>query len=415
MARKYDVMVAGHLCFDVIPSFPDTGARSIGELLRPGKLVHVDDAAMSTGGPVSNTGIALKILGSKVVFAARVGADDFGRMTMARLRKSGNADGVSVMNGASSSYTIALSPPGIDRIFLHNPGTNDAFCAKDLKPRLIEQCRHFHFGYPPLMRGMYANEGRELRKVFKIAKAAGATTSCDMALPDPASSSGRAPWKKILTRILPYVDIFLPSVEEMFFMLERPAFLRMKARHVHTDLLDVLRAEDYSRLSGKLLELGAKMTSLKAGRRGFYLRTREQGAFGGLGAARPGNPANWSERELWCPTFLCRKVASATGSGDSAVAGFLHAYLNGLDPEPCLKVANCLGWQNIQVLDAVSGIHDWEETQAYLRRNMPFEELALEKAPGWIWDGKFKLWHGPRDKGAPRAGRKGIGFLRESA
>jgi len=397
MAHTFDIMVAGHLCFDIIPRFPDTGARHIGDVLRPGKLVHVEDAAMSTGGPVSNTGIGLKILGSKVVFTARVGADDFGRMTMERLRRSGNADGIRVMNGASSSYTVALAPPGIDRIFLHNPGTNDLFCAADLKPRLIAQCRHFHFGYPPLMRRMYSDEGRELQKIFKIAKDAGATTSCDMALPDPASPAGKAPWKKILTRILPYVDMFLPSVEEMLFMLERDTFLKLKEAHRGTDLLDVLRAEDYSRLAGKLLELGSKMTSLKAGRRGFYFRTQAQSAFKGLGAARPGNPDNWSARELWCPTFLCRKIASATGSGDSAIAGFLHAYLKGLDLEPSLKIANCLGWQNIQALDAISGIHNWKETQADLRRNMPFEKLALDKAPGWTWDKKFKLWHGPND------------------
>ena len=398
MTRKYDVMVAGHLCFDVIPSFPDTGERNIGHLLTPGKMVHVDEAVMSTGGPVSNTGIGLKILGSKVVFTARVGADDFGRMAMERLRHSGNADGIGVMKGASTSYTVALAPPGIDRIFLHNPGTNNLFSAQDLKPKLIEQCRHFHFGYPPLMRRVYANEGRELERIFKIAKGAGATTSCDMALPDPACHAGKAPWNRILARILPHVDIFLPSIEEMLFMLEREKFLKLKQVHRHTDLLDVVKAEDYTRLSGKLLDLGTKMTSLKAGRRGFYFRTREKGAFKGLGAARPGNPDNWSARELWCPTFLCKKIGSATGSGDSAIAGFLHAYLKGLDLEPCLKAANCLGWQNIQVLDAVSGIHSWKETQAFLKRDMPMEELVLDKAPGWTWDKTFKMWHGPNDR-----------------
>ncbi len=397
MARTYDVMAAGHLCFDVIPNFPDTGARLISEVLRPGKLVHVDDAALSTGGPVSNTGIGLKILGSRVVFTARVGADDFGRMTMERLRQSGNADGIRIIKGASSSYTVALAPPGIDRIFLHNPGTNDVFCADDLKPKLIAQCRHFHFGYPPLMRRMYSDEGRELAKIFKIAKEAGATTSCDMALPDPASPAGKAPWKKILARILPYVDIFMPSVEEVLFMLERDTFLKLKEANGGSDLLDVLKAGDYTRLSGKLLKLGSKMTSLKAGRRGFYFRTQSKDAFSGLGASKPGNPDNWSNRELWCPAFFCKKVASATGSGDSSIAGFLHAYLTGLDLEVSLKAANALGWQNIQVLDAVSGIKNWKETQAFLRRSPKLEDLALDQAPGWTWDRTFKLWHGPND------------------
>jgi len=397
MAHKYDIMVAGHLCFDVIPSFPDTGILEIGHLLTPGKMLNMGDVTLSTGGPVSNTGIGMKILGSRVVFTARVGDDDFGRMTMERLRHSGNADGIRVMKNATSSYTVALAPPGIDRIFLHNPGTNDLFGADDLQPKLIAQCRHFHFGYPPLMRRLYTNEGRELERIFRIAKDAGVTTSCDMSLPDPAAPTGKAPWSKILKRILPYVDMYLPSVEESMFMLEREAYLKLKAKHRHTDLLDVLKAEDYSRLAGKLLDLGSKMTALKAGRRGFYFRTREQASFAGMGAARPGNPDNWSARELWCPAFLCKKIASATGSGDSAIAGFLHCYLKGLDLEHCLKIANCLGWQNIQALDAISGIHNWKETQADLRRNLPFEDLALDKAPGWAWDDRFKLWRGPND------------------
>ncbi|MCK4437298.1 hypothetical protein KAU86_05050 [bacterium] len=30
-----------------------------------------------------------------------------------------------------SSYTIILFPPGMDRMFLHNPGANDTFGFKD--------------------------------------------------------------------------------------------------------------------------------------------------------------------------------------------------------------------------------------------------------------------------------------------
>jgi sugar/nucleoside kinase (ribokinase family) len=182
------------------------------------------------------------------------------------------------------------------------------------------------------------------------------------------------------------------------FMLEREDYLELKARHRHTDLLDVIGAADYSRLSGKVLELGARMTALKAGRRGFYFRTQDKSTFAGMGASRPGHPDNWSNRELWCPAFLCKRIASATGSGDSAIAGFLHAYLAGLDLEPSLKAANALGWQNIQVLDAVSGIKAWKETQAFLKRNPPMEDLKPDTKLGWTWDKQFKLWHGPNDR-----------------
>ena len=41
MSRDFDVMVAGHLCLDIIPRFHDSGARKLEEIMRPGKLVNV--------------------------------------------------------------------------------------------------------------------------------------------------------------------------------------------------------------------------------------------------------------------------------------------------------------------------------------------------------------------------------------
>ncbi|MEN6386456.1 MAG: carbohydrate kinase family protein, partial [Phycisphaerales bacterium] len=139
MSLQYDVIVAGHLCLDIIPLFPDLGARRIEEIIRPGKLVNVHEAKISTGGPVSNTGINMKTLGNKVCFCARVGEDVLGRLTIDMLRDSGNADGIHIVPGIASSYTVVVAPPGIDRIFLHNPGTNNTFNAEDLDPDLISQ------------------------------------------------------------------------------------------------------------------------------------------------------------------------------------------------------------------------------------------------------------------------------------
>jgi len=397
MAREYDVMVAGHLCFDVIPRFPDTGPAAIGEILRPGKLVNVREAGMSTGGPVSNTGLALKRLGNRVCFSARVGDDDFGKLTVQYLARSGSADGIRVVPGAASSYTVAIAPPNIDRIFLHNTGTNDSFGADDLDPEMIAKCRHFHFGYPPLMRRVYENEGAQLEKVFRMAKESGATTSCDMSLPDPASDSGKAPWSVILEKALPYVDIFLPSVEEAFYALEPERFVEMTGGGDEAEPIDLLAPEDYSRLAGRILAMGAKMTSLKAGHRGIYFRTQSKDTFGGMGEAKPGDADNWSRRELWCPSFRVPQLASATGSGDSAIAGFLTAFLKGLSVETALKCGNCLGWQNVQVLDAVSGIRTWDETMAILDDPPAVNDLLID-SPGWDWDGELAVWRGPGDR-----------------
>ena len=66
MNDKYDVIIAGHLCLDIIPLFPDTGCRDIAGIMSSGKLVNVENAMMSTGGPVSNTGLNMKKLGLDV-------------------------------------------------------------------------------------------------------------------------------------------------------------------------------------------------------------------------------------------------------------------------------------------------------------------------------------------------------------
>jgi sugar/nucleoside kinase (ribokinase family) len=388
-------MIAGHLCIDIIPRFFDTGTKNIADILRPGKLVNVEDAAISTGGPVSNTGINMKTLGSKVCFCACVGDDLLGKITVDLLKKNGNADGVSVLKGKTSSYTIVVAPPNIDRIFLHNPGTNNWFGPENLNTDLIKQCRHFHFGYPPLMKRMFEDEGAQLQEIFKIAKAAGATTSCDMTLPDPNSPSGKAPWKKILSRILPYIDFYLPSVEESFYMLNPEEFLRRKEQNGNRELIDFISPAEYSNIADELLGFGAKLVSLKSGHRGFYLKTAPAHCFNDLGAARPGDVQNWANRQLWAPAFVVDKFGSATGSGDSSIAGLLSAFLRGLSIEESIKYATCVGLQNVRVLDAVSGIKSWDETTSMLKQNMSLIDIHMND-PKWNWDDKINLWHGPQ-------------------
>lgn len=52
----------------------------------------------------------------------------------------------------------------------------------------------------------------------------GLATSFDLAAVDPESDAGRADWERILRGVLPYVDFFVPSFEELCFMLDRPRY-----------------------------------------------------------------------------------------------------------------------------------------------------------------------------------------------
>ena len=91
---------------------------------------------------------------------------------------------------------------------------------------LLDGVGLFHFGYPPLMKLMYADGGTEFVDL-PPRPATGVTTSLDMAF--PGSSSVDAPWQRILTLTLPYVDIFLPSIEEILVTLHREAHEWMSA------------------------------------------------------------------------------------------------------------------------------------------------------------------------------------------
>jgi sugar/nucleoside kinase (ribokinase family) len=306
---------------------------------------------------------------------------------------------MTVVEGEHTSYTLAITPPGIDRIFLHSRGTNNTFGFDDVNYDVVAAAKVFHFGYPPLMKRIYEHSAAELTRIFRKAKEVGATTSLDMALPDPASPAGKEDWDAALRNTLPYVDLYLPSGEETLFMLDRATFARRREEAGHKDVLDYLRIEDLQAVAEKVLAYGAKLVVLKCGHLGMYLRTAPARAWAGLGACPPADIANWAGRELWEPAYHVENVASATGSGDSAIAGFLSAYVRGLSLEQCLQYGCAVGAFNVTAFDAVSGIRSWEETTAAIRGGWVKNPVPLvERAAGWRREAAAATWLGPGDR-----------------
>ncbi len=396
--KSIDVIAAGHICLDIIPRFGNIKADRVGNILTPGRLVNVSEAAISTGGSVPNTGIALLKLGLKVDFMGKVGDDLFGKAIIGILGNYIEPHGMITAKGEHSSYTIVIAIPGIDRMFLHNPGTNAAFDYGDIDFALVRNARLFHLGYPPLMRNLYINDGAELIKIFTQVKSMGVTTSLDMALPDPDSESGKVDWDLILRKLLPHVDIFTPSIEEVMFMVDRKRLSSLKHEAKGGDIVDFFKPDDLTRISDVLLGYGAKIITLKCGHRGFYLRTTGKAILDKIGYAKPADSHNWSNRELWAPCYHIDRIASAAGSGDSAVAGFLTGYLKGESPEICMKCANAAGAQNVEALDAVSGVKTWDEVMKMVcAPDAKLKDLEISE-DDWIYDEVDRLWKGPGEK-----------------
>jgi len=387
-----EVIVAGHICLDVIPAFYNQG-KTMEELFVPGKLINMDKVKISTGGPVSNTGIAMGILGADVSLMGKIGDDMFGTATLNELAKSGFDKGMIVAEGENTSYTIVIVPQGYDRIFLHHTGANDTFCADDINYDMVKEAKLFHFGYPPLMKKMFENDGEELIKIFKRVKELGVTTSLDMSLPDASSKSGKANWNNILKELLPYVDIYIPSVEETMYMISREDFDELNRKANGGDLLLNLDINKLQELGDKLVSMGTKVAVIKCGVRGYYIRTND---LEGMGKAKPADMENWKNRELYEESFRVEKVAAATGSGDSSIAGFLTAFLNGKSIEETIRIACAVGGQNVQVYDALSGIKTWDETLAMI----PGWEKNKAEISGdyWKYDKEKAVWVGKQNK-----------------
>ncbi|HEX7556983.1 MAG TPA: PfkB family carbohydrate kinase, partial [Leptolinea sp.] len=269
-------VVAGHLCLDIIPDLSALGAGQFDAAFKPGRLVQSGPARLTTGGAVSNTGIALHRLDIHTRLIARAGEDQLGQVLCQCLddQGAGLADGLIRKTESSTSYSIVISPPGSDRRFLHHPGANDDFSAWDVSDESLTGARLFHFGYPPLMANMYSNNGYQLVELFRRVKSLGITTSLDMAYPDPDSAAGQADWRTILQNVLPYVDIFVPSFDEIAAMLWEK-----------TDI--ALSASLLTKLSSELLGMGAKIVMIKLGNRGLYLHATHNASLKDMGLAAP--------------------------------------------------------------------------------------------------------------------------------
>lgn len=327
-----EVIVAGHICLDVTPQFlENTGAGAT--WLQPGKLVEVGPAAISTGGVVSNTGLALHKLGVPTRLMGKVGDDLIGGTILEFVRgiDPALAAGMIVVPGEASSYSVVISPPGVDRMFLHCPGANNTFGAADVPYATLAGARLFHFGYPPLMRRMYADGGRELAAMFRQVKERGLTTSLDMVMPDPQTEAGRVDWPALLQRVLPFVDIFLPSLDEMQVMFGAAAV-------------------DRRALAGRLQSWGPRIVGFKLGDQGLYVR--------------------WDDREWTAPCFAV-DVVGTNGAGDATIAGFLAGWLRGLPPDEVMTMAVAVGACCCEAPDATSGVQPWEAIRARIRAGWP--------------------------------------------
>ncbi len=384
MSRAADppaVIVAGHICLDIIPGLP-SGPRQ--RTHRPGSLDLLGPITLSVGGCVGNTGIALHRLGVRSTLVARVGGDRLGGVLSELVREAVPGDSVRliVAAGEPTSYSLISNLPGQDRAIQHFSGVNDTFAADDVPDELFGAATLLHVGYPPLMAAMVANDGQELRRLLGRARAHSLTTSLDMAnaFLDPGGSPVR--WRALLERVLPEVDVFLPSLAEASHLLRR---------RVHRDEHGGPTLASVARLADEMIGLGVRIAGVKLGEHGLYVRTGSAARL----AAGPGRiPSSWADRELYSSVFET-DVVGTTGAGDATIAGFLFGLLMGMSPSETVTGACAVGGSSTEAADGTSSVPSWPEIERRLGRG--WRRRAATPGPGWSPTREPGLWYGPRD------------------
>ena len=325
---RVEVVCCGHACLDVIPRMLSA------ELPAAGGLAEVGPAEVATGGSVSNTGLALHKLGVKTRLVARVGDDLFGR-EVRRLYDEAGADHALATVDGPTSYTVVVSPPGGDRRFLHCPGANAGFTDGDVPDDAIRGARVLHFGYPPVMPAMCEGDGAPLTRLFDRARAAGLLTSLDLCGVDPTGPAGGVDWPAFLKNVLPRVDVFLPSRDELRQMTD---------------------ADDAT-----ILSWGCRVLVVKDSERGLAVRTSPDAGEIGEG---------WGGRTLRSPTFVTT-VVGTTGAGDTTIAGFLAGLVRGESLESCCDLANAAGAHCLRSADATGGLCSLRGLRRFLASDPP--------------------------------------------
>lgn len=310
----YDIACMGILVADVI-------CKPVTKIPERGKLGFIDSVKLYNGGGAMTAAINIKKLGANTAILGKVGDDGLGMFLKGILdSKKVNTDGLVLDSEVDTSASVVIVDEGGERTFLHCKGSNAAYRLEDVNFDIIKDSKIVFFTGSTLMDAI---DGEPTAELLKKCKEMGKITALDLAWDD----SGR--WMEVIGPSLPYVDYFLPSIEEA----------------------EQLSGEtELDKISDVFFAKGAKHVVIKVGKDGCYFREN---------ASAPGKVI---------PTFPGKPV-DTTGAGDSFCSGFLYGVSIGLDMEQACIVGNATGTQCVLSVGATSGAKTYEEICDFIKAN----------------------------------------------
>ncbi|GMA38382.1 carbohydrate kinase family protein [Mobilicoccus caccae] len=295
-----EVRVTGHVCVDLIPHWPGPPA------IDPGRLFAVGPLAFRLGGSACNTGRALTALGHDVSLGGLTGDDEVGGITKRLLQRETWTRLDLRTIGTASSYTLVIEAEGRDRSFWHYEGANAEFTAADVTAD--HGARVVHLGYPPLLPGLWANEGSALADRLTEIRRDGVGTSVDLAGVAPDAPASEVDWDAWLGRVGPACDLLAGSSDDLVSALGVPA---------------PARPEDLLGLADRMLGYGPSVAVVSGGSLGFAVASH--GTPAAPGPLTPDEPRQEHRFLVEAPHIA--SPVTTTGSGDVLKAALIDGLL----------------------------------------------------------------------------------------
>jgi len=310
MSKLFDCVVAGTCVADILVR-PVPLETPIGG----GRLFHVDPVAVTTGGIVCNTGVALRRLGASVEAAAVVGDDLWAAEIRSRLTTAGvGTTAIESRPGAATSTTAALIDAGGERSFAHHIGAAGLLDVAFLRrhAEVLARSRYAVLGYVGLLPALEPH----LAEAVGVLRAAG----CRVVLETGGAGGSLAD----VAAALPGVDVFVPSLDEA---------RSQTGCDGPNEIIACYRRHG-----------AAGIVGVKCGSRGIVL-----------------SPTPEAVVEIPCIPAPA-PVIDTTGAGDSFLAGLLAGLTREMPAEAAARLGAATAACCVTRAGATAGLRDLEET-----------------------------------------------------
>lgn len=300
-----EIVIIGAAILDVLTRPVSTSVFQTGSC-------PVEETCMSTGADALNEALILTKLGKKVSFETIVGDDEAGQYIVEKCRKNNiYIEKRQIRKDIPTGINIVLIDEKGERSFLTNPeSTLRKLLVEDIRmpfdPEAKILCFASIFVFPQIGTA-------ELARIFTQAKRQGMTVCADM------TKRKKNETVKDMKEALSLIDFLFPNEEEACLLTGK---------------------DDIAEAAQCLQEAGVRHVIIKCGRRGCYVRTKEEAYF--------------------LPPEQKTECLDSTGAGDSFAAGFLFALSENRTIRECARFANACGALAVQKTGAVTWAEDTE-------------------------------------------------------